>query len=361
MCQQGVPFETSPARYQLVYELKQKGYEIYVFNLGNIAYQENRKDIDYFFNTLRISNKRIREKIKKLEPDFIIAFTDEDIRVLFPLIWLMKKVSFIYFNLEIYTPERELNRQKKENIFWFQVKWRGIFLYNKIMEYIFTKKCKMFIIQDKLREKTAEKYWIKHCNTLLIPNSYIYEKENIIEHDCYGIIYSGILTRLRLEPMIKELQMLFNVPLIFSGKSDEWFRIQYNVLHTKHPDMELFEQSLSPKEHLEFLKKFAVGLVWYSLTNDENENNIGLASGKLFRHLSIGQPVIVSASSGLKSIVNRYKLGVVINHISELSEAYAKIMKNYSKYQKNILYIYKNKFDYAENIQCFLQKMNEEK
>lgn len=27
MCQQGVPFETSPARYQLVYELKQKGYE----------------------------------------------------------------------------------------------------------------------------------------------------------------------------------------------------------------------------------------------------------------------------------------------------------------------------------------------
>ena len=42
--------------------------------------------------------------------------------------------------------------------------------------------------------------------------------------------------------------------------------------------------------------------------SDANENDIGLSSGKLFRHLSIGQPVIVSPCPGLSSVVEKYKI-----------------------------------------------------
>ena len=98
-------------------------------------------------------------------------------------------------------------------------------------------------------------------------------------------------------------------------------------------------------------------MVWYSPASDANENDIGLSSGKLFRHLSIGQPVIVSPCPGLSSVVEKYKLGVVINNISELSDAYAKIMNDYSQYLQNIKRIYINKFDYSKIIQPFLREM----
>ena len=131
------------------------------------------------------------------------------------------------------------------------------------------------------------------------------------------------------------------------------------ILHSINPGVIFKEQSLSPQKHLEFLKQFAVGFVWYDHSEDENEENIGMASGKLFRHLSIGQPVIVSASPGLAKIVSEYKIGIVIKDISELAKAYEKIMSNYSQYQDNVRQIYKKKFDYAQNIKKFLKKMEE--
>lgn len=74
LCQQGVPYETSPARYQLVQELKRKGYIIYVFNSANILYHEIRNDIDYFTNTRKMSQKEIRKKIKNIKPDLMLLF-----------------------------------------------------------------------------------------------------------------------------------------------------------------------------------------------------------------------------------------------------------------------------------------------
>lgn len=357
LCQQGVPYETSPARYQLVQELKRKGYIIYVFNSANILYHEIRNDIDYFTNTRKMSQKEIRKKIKNIKPDYIIAFTDDDTRILFSLLWTMKKTCFIYFNLEIYTPEREQRRKKNKNKFFYPILWRLAFLSNKLKEIVFTKKCKVFIIQDNLRRKTSARYFIHHPNTLLIPNSYIYNSEDFVKEVGCGIVYSGILTKLRLEPLMEELKLLPNLPLVLSGKSDDWFRKQYKALHINHPDIDMYEQSLSPQNHLEFLKQYAIGLVWYSPASDANENDIGLSSGKLFRHLSIGQPVIVSPCPGLSSVVEKYKLGVVINNISELSDAYAKIMNDYSQYLQNIKRIYINKFDYSKIIQPFLREM----
>lgn len=359
MNQQGVPYEMSPARYQLVHELKKRKYETYVFNWGKILHDENWKDIDCYINTFRFSAKELQQKIIKINPEYIIATTDNDIKILFPLLWLMKESLFIYYNLEIFTPEREQGRHQNKNALMYSISWRMGYLINKTKEIIYTKKCKLFTIQDSLRKTVSSKYFIRHSKTLLIPNSYTYNAKDCVEIGSSGMVYSGILTRFRMEPLMKQLQNMQKLSLAFCGKSDQWSRKQFKKLQSVNPNIELYEQSLPPKEHLEFLKKYAVGVVWYDYSKDENEDNIGLSSGKLFRHLSIEQPVIVSNSPGLSGIVSKYKLGIVIRSISELTKAYEDIMINYSQYQNNIRRIYQNKFDYAKLIQPFLDEMED--
>ena len=359
MNQQGVPYEMSPARYQLVHELKKRKYETYVFNWGKILRDENWKDIDHYANTRSSSIKELRKKIIKINPEYIIATTDNDIKILFPLLWFLKETLFIYYNLEIFTPEREQGRHQNKNALIYSISWKTGYLINKTKEIVFTKKCKLFTIQDSLRKMVSIKYFIRHPKTLLIPNSYIYIAEDCIEIGSSGMVYSGILTRFRMEPLVKQLQNLPDLALAFLGKSDQWSREQFAKLQSVNPNIELYEQSLPAKEHLELLKKYAVGVVWYDHSKDENEENIGLSSGKLFRHLSIGQPVIVSDSPGLSKIVRKYKLGIVISSMSELPNAYEDIMGNYSQYQNNIRSIYKIRFDYEKRIRPLLNEIED--
>lgn len=357
MCLQGVPYETSPARYQLVQGLKRKGYETYVFNYGRIKCWENRRNIDYFVNTVKLSQKEIRKKIENIMPEYIIVSTDDDIRILFPLLPVLKKTSFIYYNLEIFTQQREQGKYRNKEGRFYPILWRSGYIWNKTKEIIFTKKCKFFTIQDEVRKRISSKYFISHKNTILIPNSYVYDSNECVGAEAAGVIYSGILTRFRMEPLMKQLRDMPNVPLAFSGKSDAWSREQFRILQATHSDIEFYEQSLSPEQHLAFIRQYAVGFVWYDHSRDDNEEYIGLASGKFFRHLSIGQPVIVSSTLGIRNIVNKYKLGIVIDDISQLKEAYEKIMERYSYYQDNIVNVYAEKFDFSNYINVFLKEM----
>lgn len=357
MCLQGVPYETSPARYQLVQALKENGYETFVFNYGRIKSWEDRRGIDHYVNLFKLSPKEIRNKIKNIMPEYIIVSTDDDIRILFPILPLLKKTTFIYYNLEIFTPQREQRLHRNKSKWLYSVSWRSGYLWNKAKEMIFTKKCKFFVIQDELRKRVANKYFISHKNTILIPNSYVFDPKEIIGPEAAGVIYSGILARFRMEPLMEQLWNMPNFPLVFSGQSDAWSREQFQKLQDTHPDIKFYEQSLSLQEHLAFIKQYAVGFVWYDHSQDENEEYIGLASGKFFRHLSIGQPVIVSSSPGIGSIVKKYKLGIVIDDISRLKEAYDEIMKNYSYYQNNIKRVYAKKFNFTKNIDAFLKGM----
>lgn len=357
MCLQGVPYETSPARYQLVQELKKHEYETYVFNLGRIKYGENRRNIDHFVNTLKLSKKEIRHKIKNIMPEYIIVSTDDDIRILFPLLPVLKNTILIYYNLEIFTQQREQGKHGNKDGRFYPIAWRSGYVWNKAKEILFTKKCKFFVIQDGLRKSISSKYLISHKNTILIPNSYVYDSNECVGAEAAGVVYSGILTRFRMEPLIGKLQNMPNFSLTFSGISDAWSREQFQILQITHPDIEFYEQSLSPEDHLAFIKQYAVGFVWYDHSQDENEEYIGLASGKFFRHLSIAQPVIVSSSPGIESIVKKYKLGIVIDDISQLKGAYDEIMKKYAYYQNNIKRVYAKKFDFSKNINSFLKEM----
>ena len=121
-----------------------------------------------------------------------------------------------------------------------------------------------------------------------------------------------------------------------------------------HPDIKVYDQKISPEKFPEYLKQYAVGLIWYSQTKDENVNNIGMSSGKFFRHLSLGQPIIVNDCPGMGKIVEKYQLGIVIRDVSQLPWAYSQLMENYAYYRENIINVYKSKFDFAKLIHPFL-------
>jgi len=358
LCQQaGCLIELSPARYQLIQELKLCGYAVYVFFQGTISDKKIRSEIYRAVNTRNLSVRDIRNEILKILPDCVIAFTYEDTSIIYSLPFKLRKTSFIYYNLEIYTPIMEQNVQTEGS--FYKIRCLIMYALNKIKEIIFIKQCKLFVIQDSLRKRTAAKYWLWHSNTMLIPNTYVFQNENRVKNGCQGIIYSGGLTKVQVESLIKGLFVLSDLPITFSGWSDDWFRAQYKKLRKTHSGVKLCNVILSPEKFTDFLKEYAVGLIWYSITKDENINNIGMSSGKFFRHLSLGQPVIVNDCPGISKVVNKYKLGVVVQDASEIKEAYERIMEKYSEYQKNIIEVYKTKFDYAKRIRPFLKQLKE--
>ena len=115
--QQGCPIELSPARYQLIHEMNKKGYEIYVFVAGTIPNKRIKREIHHIINTANLSTKDIRNKIKNITPEYVIAFTYEDTIILYPLPYIMNKTAFIYYNLEIYTPSMEQYLQSRGKYF----------------------------------------------------------------------------------------------------------------------------------------------------------------------------------------------------------------------------------------------------
>lgn len=355
--QQGCPIEVSPARYQLIHELRKKNYEIYVLYPGSIKDKTIKSEIQHFTNTSNLSMQEIRNKIINIAPECIIAFTYEDTKILYRLMWKMRKTVFVYYNLEIYTPSMERYAQIAGK--YFKERCVMAYLSNKLKEIIYTRGCKIFVIQDDLRKRTSSEYFISHPNTLLIPNSYVYNDNYEISHERKGIVYSGGLNKLQLKSLFQNPDNFPDVPITFAGWGDRWFQIQYMKLKKTHPDVAYCNQKLPPEELSEYLDQFAVGLIWYSPIRDKNINNIGLASGKLFKHLSLGQPIIVVDCPGISEVINKYRLGIVIHDIRDLQKAYEKIMKRYSYYQKNVQVVYKNKFDYIKVIQPFLEQLGD--
>ena len=356
LCQQGVPLELSPARYQLICEFEKRNYAIYCFFPGKVTDGYIKSKIHRCINTKSLSIKKFREKIKSISPDIVIAFTYEDAKVLYPLMKTMRNTKFVYYNLEIYTPQMEEYIYADEK--FFKVKSKAAFFLNKIKEIIFVHDCYLFVIQDALRAKISAKHFIHHSNTMLIPNTYIYNSNDDVGVTRKGIIYSGGLNKLQLQTLIGDIEKLSNIPITFSGWSDKWFKTQFKKIHELYPEIRLSEQSLSQEKFTQFLNQFAVGLIWYSPTGNDNIDYIGMSSGKLFKHLSLGQPVIVMSCPGLDSIVCKYKLGVVINDVSQIKEAYESIMRRYSFYRENVKYVYKRKFDYEKIIIPFLEELD---
>ncbi len=350
--------EISPARYQILDELSIRGYETYLFLPLRLKHKKNFPSIDYVINTQFMSHKDVQRKIADIHPQAVIATTYEDALAIYKLPIIMKNTPFFYYNLEIYTPY--LNRDIKRENFRYYMKYKIEYPVNKLREMVYTRFVKTFTIQDSLRRRLSRKYHIWHPNTILIPNSYVYDESLIIPEGLSGIVYTGGIKRDFLLNQFDDLKVVKNVPITFSGITDRWCRQKIKELKYTNPNIKFEEQVLSVAEYTTYIRQFAVGLVWYSpLKEDKAHYCMGLSSGKMFKHLSLGQPIIAVRCPGITEVVNRYRLGIVIDNISELEGAYETVMKNYSYYRENVLIAYRNIFDFKKVIFPFLECIDE--
>lgn len=345
--------ELSPAKYQILEELSARGFETYVFLPGRLKNRKNFRSINHVINVRDMSIKDIRSKIIDINPQAVVATTYADMQSIYRLPRIMQNTSFYYYNLEIYTPY--LHKDIKRENFSFYVKYKMKYPCTKMKEFLYTRQVKAFTIQDTLRAKVSAKYHIRHPNTMLIPNSYVFDESEIISAGQKGVIYTGGINRGFLLGQFDDLKTVKNVPITFSGNIDQWCKQKIIELRKTNPNIRFEEQVLSVDEYTNYLRQYAVGLVWYSpLKKDEAHYYMGLSSGKMFKYLSMGQPVIAVRCPGITEVVNKYKLGVVIDNIAELESAYSEIMGNYSYYMENVINTYRNRFDFKKIITPFL-------
>lgn len=351
--------EWSPAKYQLLEELSIRGFETYLFIAGKLKNRGSYSWINHVLNVKYMSKKDIQKRIIDIAPHAVIATIYVDTSVIYKLPYILKNTSFYYYNLEINTPY--LNKDERKENFRIYMQFKLKYPIHKIKEILYTRKVKAFSIQDKLRMKVSEKYHINYSHPIFIPNSYIFDEAKVVPVGQTGVVYTGGIKRDFLQGQFKNLKEVKKTPLTLSGRIDVWCKREMKKLRYTNTNIKLVEQVLSVDQYTNYLQQFAVGLVWYSpMREDEGRYYIGLSSGKMFKHLSLGQPIIAIKCCGITEVVNKYKLGVIINDISELDDAYDEIMKKYSYYRENVIKIYKEKFDFKKLIIPFLDAIEME-
>lgn len=339
MCQQGVPLSLSPARTQIIEELNVRGAQVIVFFPGPVKEQGIRTQVKRIVNTKVMSTLEIRKKIKKINPDIVICTTFEDAQICYVLPYVMKETDFYYYNLEIYVRSR---RWEKNN-FISKFANKLDYVNNKAKEILYVKGCTAMVIQDRLRKKVSKRYWIAHTVTWLIPNSYSLGCHRCKVPHKNGVIYAGLMSNDVLEFFIPQALRINDFQLTMSG----WDCSELQKLK-ENPNIIVIQQQLSEEDYTRFLSAYDIALVWYESKQDANIRNIGLSSGKFFKHLSLGQPIIANNAPGLAEEIRKYKLGIVINDLSELSSAVKKIYDNYEFYVRNIERVYRAKYDFKK-------------
>lgn len=121
--------------------------------------------------------------------------------------------------------------------------------------------------------------------------------------------------------------------------------------------------SLEPLPYEEVDKVFAsatIGLAFYRDVNN-NYGQIAKASGKLSFYLKHGKPVLVNNLESLATLVNKYKIGVVVHNPTDLVEiqsAIEEILNNYSFYCENAKTCFAHEFDFAKKVKPLLYELN---
>jgi|TARA_Y200000002_G_scaffold383109_1_gene403281 hypothetical protein len=118
----------------------------------------------------------------------------------------------------------------------------------------------------------------------------------------------------------------------------------YKYLKNKYPNFNkyIFETGMVDQLNItKYIDKSKFTIIIY---DSSSPNNIFCEPNRLYQSLSLAKPAIVSQNPPMKSIIDRYDLGVVLKSYGEdkeeLLDAIKNINKNYERYRSNL---FKNK------------------
>lgn len=121
----------------------------------------------------------------------------------------------------------------------------------------------------------------------------------------------------------------------------------------------LSDKYIDNKDVIKFLSHYEIGICFYNFDHPYVKGNyfnyISAPSGKMFKYLAAGVPVVASNISGF-NFVNNFQCGILIKNINdtnEIHEAILIIRKDYTHYVKNALKAAEN-FSFDKAIEPYL-------
>lgn len=71
-----------------------------------------------------------------------------------------------------------------------------------------------------MRKNISKKFHVRHKNTILIPNSYVFDKSRIDGSTGKGVIFTGGIARWGLSDQLYKLEFVKAAPVTFAGRID---------------------------------------------------------------------------------------------------------------------------------------------
>ncbi len=278
---------------------------------------------EYYYRFLMLKNLLQNNKYKR-----ILAV---DIKNLFYCSLLKQRVDFI--SLEIGTGEN-------------------------LLPLIDTTLINCVIIQSKERLDYLFKH--KMFKVFFIQNAPVFKEVNIIAGR-KGLLYGGTAwDPFGLYHCLNYLRIFKNETLTINGAVPAFDRKKINELYKDllaENRLIINEKYIENVELVNYFSQFEIGFCFYNFEIKwiNHFNYKSAPSGKLFKYLAAGVPVVCSDIIGF-NFVNQFKCGVLISHLKpeKINEAIQIIRNNYAEYVANAITAAKH-FSFDKAVMPYLE------
>lgn len=283
-------------------------------------------------------------EVIKFHPSAIYA---HDYFTIFPcyIIAYLLKVKIIYDSHELIIPDKS-KRKYLRNLFWY------------LLEKCVINRIDLIITANNERANIMQNYYNLKKRPVTIRNIPRVTKKNIdkekilclypqlldTKNNSIKIAYQGFMTLERgIDKFILAMKYLkgnFKLLLIGSGPD---IKIIKELVENNGLNRRVFFLGKIPIEHVfGILKICEIGIITYSY---KGLNNIYCAPNKIYEYAQAGLPIITTCQPTLKHIIDKYKIGILINKYKEnnneilaknISIAIINLVDNSEKYRKNI-------------------------
>lgn len=265
-------------------------------------------------------------KTIKIKPSIIHAH-DLDCLVPAYLGKLFSGAKLIYDSHEMYTETSNINKYEKSV---------ATFLEKKLIK----KPDAIITVCNSISEELSKRYKVSVSQIIMNcpENVFSGKKTNYIRKSLSinekttVLIYQGGLNRGRGIPtLISAMQHIHGCVLVFMGSGP--FETMINKAVSKNKGKIFVIKPVKPEHIIEWTSSADIGV---SLPEKISLNNYFSLPNKFFEYISAHTPVVVSDFPEMRSIVNRYKIGLTCDPADSMSIANSvnQIINNYSEYSK---------------------------
>lgn len=333
------PFHNSP---RIIREIEALNSNFNIYAIGETKPLNNSTKFEYIYD-LRTTLDKLLNKINYIfrsllgikltipryskVSDFVVRYNISLLiihePIFLPLAFALKEK----FNLKVVFNAHEYHPLEFEDQFGWLESVGAV--YSKLYKKYLSKLDLMINVCDGIAEKCFKEY---HVKSIVIPNAAFSSKIPIFESDGdkIKIIYHGaILESRKIEDMIKVAELLGeNYIFDIMGTSTDFNKEYFQILSERivnSPNVS-FKKPVQFDEIISAINQYDLGI--YILRPNGFNNEYALPN-KIFEYMQAKLAIAISPSREMRSIVEKYNLGVVADNFSP--ESLAEKIKELSK------------------------------